>query len=329
MIFNSPFQAAAGLGHRHLQTLLPTFLHVGSRFKGVYQELTLPDGDFVDLAWNRIPEPEDECPVVVIFHGLEGSVHSPYAQDMMHSLRQQGWHGVVMHFRGCSGRPNRLARSYHSGATEDAGYLLQWLRDRYPHAPLAAVGYSLGGNMLLKLQAELGEDSPLSAAVSVSAPICLDLCADRIRQGFSRVYQHHLLRRMKQKLLIKYPQHDYEMLIGLSRRDVHRLNDFWTFDDAYTAPMHGFRDVNDYYAQASARQYLGLIRKPTLLVHALDDPFMPPEAIPEPSELAPDTELELSRHGGHVGFISGSLVRPEYWLSQRVTKYLADNLNSE
>jgi len=328
MMFNSPFQAAAGLGQRHLQTLLPTFLHAGSHFRGISQELTLPDGDFVDLTWSRIPEPEDERPVVVIFHGLEGSVDSPYALDMMRSLRQRGWHGVVMHFRGCSGRPNRLARSYHSGATEDARYLLQWLRERYPHAPLAAVGYSLGGNMLLKLQAELGADSPLSAAVSVSAPICLDLCADRIRQGFSRVYQHHLLRRMKQKLLIKYPLHDYETLIGLRRQDVRRLNDFWSFDDAYTAPMHGFRDVNDYYTRASARQYLGAIRKPALLVHALDDPFMPPKVIPEPSELAPDTELELSRHGGHVGFMSGTLIKPRPWLPSRLTDYLADYLKN-
>lgn len=328
MITTSHYRPAAKLGHHHLQTLLPTLLHAGSRFTGRYQELALPDGDFVDLAWNRIPESDDNRPIVVIFHGLEGSAHSPYAQDIMRSIHERGWHGVVMHFRGCSGRSNRLPRSYHSGETGDARYLLQWLRKHYPQAPLAAIGYSLGGNMLLKLQAELGEDSPLSAAASVCAPLCLDQCADRIRQGFSRIYQHHLLKRMKRKLLNKYPLHDYEALIGLKKNDVHKLNDFWTFDDAYTAPIHGFKNVHDYYARSSARQYLGLITKPALLIHALDDPFLTPGILPEQPELAPDTELELSRHGGHVGFISGTLFRPEFWLAGRLRDYLADYLKT-
>jgi predicted alpha/beta-fold hydrolase len=181
--------------------------------------------------------------------------------------------------------------------------------------------------MLLKLQAELGAASPLRAAVSVCAPIRLDLCADRIRQGFSRLYQAHLLRRMKRNLLIKYPLHDYQTLIGLSKTDIRGLNDFWSFDDAYTAPMHGFKNVYDYYDRSSARQYLGDIQQPALILHARDDPFMLPEVIPEISELSSRVELELSEHGGHVGFVSGSLLRPIYWLPERISTYLADYLD--
>lgn len=324
----TPFRPLSGLGHHHIQTLLPTFLHAGYKGNWQNQELTLPDGDFVDLAWNELPVRGDERPIVVIFHGLEGSVSSPYAQDMMRSIRHHGWHAVLMHFRGCSGRPNRLARSYHSGETGDARFFLHWLRQQYPDAPLAAVGYSLGGNMLLKLQAELGDNSPLEAAVSICAPIRLDLCADRIRQGLSRIYQAHLLRRMKRNLLTKYPHHDYQALIGLALDDIRKLDDFWSFDDAYTAPIHGFRDVHDYYRQASARQYLGAIKRPTLIIHALDDPFMPPEVVPGASELSPSTRLELSKAGGHVGFIGGTWLRPEYWLAQRVPDYLRDFLKN-
>jgi len=327
MIHQSTFQPITGLSHHHLQTLLPTLLHSrgGKTWQG--QELELPDGDFVDLVWTSRPDPAGNRPIVVIFHGLEGSVRSPYVQDILQSLDLRGWHGVLMHFRGCSGRPNRLPRSYHSGETGDAGYLLEYLRREYPQAPLAAVGYSLGGNMLLKLLAELGDASPLRAAVSVCAPIRLDLCADRIRQGFSRLYQAHLVRRMKRNLLSKYTQHDYHALIGLSKKEIRGLDDFWSFDDAYTAPMHGFKNVHDYYDRSSARQYLGAIQKPTLILHAEDDPFMPAEVIPEPSELSSSVELELSEKGGHVGFIKGSLLSPEPWLAERIPEYLAEYLD--
>jgi predicted alpha/beta-fold hydrolase len=329
MIHQSTFQPITGLSHHHLQTLLPTLLHLrgGNTWQG--QELELPDGDFVDLVWTSRPDPTTNRPIVVIFHGLEGSVRSPYAQDILQSLDLQGWHGVLMHFRGCSGRPNRLPRSYHSGETGDAGYLLEYLRREYPQAPLAAVGYSLGGNMLLKLQAELGDTSPLRAAVSVCAPIRLDLCADRIRQGFSRVYQSHLVRRMKRNLLSKYPQHDYHALIGLGKKEIMGLDDFWSFDDAYTAPMHGFKNVHDYYDRSSARQYLGAIQKPTLILHARDDPFMPAEVIPDASELSSSVELELSQKGGHVGFIKGSLLNPESWLAERIPEYLDEYLDKD
>ena len=318
------FVPSRGLANPHVQTILPRFLYNGRRIEVVTQELTLPDNDFVDLAWRNPPAKHTTKPIIVIFHGLEGSVQSPYAQGLLQAIGQRGWHGVVMHYRGCSGRPNHLARSYHSGETGDARYFLDWLRQQYPEAPLAAVGYSLGGNMLLKLQAEYADRSPLRVAVSVSAPLLLDRCSDRIRQGVSRVYQRHLLDSLKRKVLSKFEQHDYERLIGLSPARLQQADSFWDFDDIYTAPVHGFNDAHDYYQQASARRYLQGITRPTLIIHALDDPFMAEDILPGSDQIPPNIQLQVSRHGGHVGFIAGSPWRPGFWLQQRIPAYLAE-----
>lgn len=287
------------------------------------QELTLPDGDFVDLAWHGYPANDSRTPIVAVFHGLEGSIHSPYARDILRAIDQRGWNGVLMHFRGCSGRINRLPRSYHSGETGDARYFLSWLREQYPYAPLAAVGYSLGGNMLLKLQAEWGNASPLRAAVSVSAPLKLDICADRINQGFSRVYERHLVNSLVNKVLAKFDKHDYEKLIGLTRQGIRMAKTFRQFDDRFTAPVHGFIDADDYYRRASACGYLAEIQQPALIIQALDDPFMTPEVLPSSTQIPGNVELAVSQSGGHVGFVNGSLLQPRYWLTQAIPDYLA------
>ena len=319
----SQFRPAMFSGNRHIQTLLPTLLRLNHAMRYEHQEVTLPDGDFVDLAWNRIPQPDQTKPIVVIFHGLEGSIGSPYAKGLLQAVDRRGWNGVLMHFRNCSDRQNRAARTYHSGETTDARFLLQWLQQNYPQAPLSAVGYSLGGNMLLKLLGEMQEQVPLRAAVAVSVPMLLQHCADQMRCGFSRFYQYILLRKMKQKLLSKYQQHDYQQLIGLAREDIQRIRDFWQFDNAFTAPINGFTDAKEYYAKSSCRQFLASIRIPTLIIHSIDDPFMTPEVIPQQHELAASVSVELSEHGGHVGFVSGHLWKPEFWLEKRIMTYFA------
>ncbi len=323
---NSPFQPPWWLANAHLQTLFPTFHRKRWQVDTHRERLEMPDGDFIDLAWAEIPPTGCRTPIVVLFHGLEGSINSPYAKGMLKTLRSAGWYPVLMHFRGCSGEPNRLPRGYHSGETSDAFHLLSRLRRRFPQAPLAAVGYSLGGNMLLKLQGELGSDSPLSAAVSVCAPLRLDICADRISQGFSRIYQRHLLQRMKTNLLKKLTKVEYPNHPHLTPPAVEQLADFWAFDATFTAPIHGFRDVNDYYARSSARQYLKQIARPTLVIQAADDPFMTPDVLPSVEELSDAVELEISPAGGHVGFVTGSLRQPRYWLEQRVPAWLKDHL---
>ena len=326
MITESNFQPAEYLSNPHIQTLFPTLFR---RFKNVsfqQEELALPDGDFVDLVWNSKPLRTCHKPIVVVFHGLEGSVASPYASGIMQRLNADNWHAVVMHFRGCSGRGNRLARTYHSGETEDAKYLLQWLQTQYPHAPLAAIGFSLGGNMLLKLLGEMGTATHLRAAISVCAPLRLDLCANQLQIGFSRIYQYHFMRSLKRKVLNKYDQHDYRQLIGLDPQAVTKLNNFWQFDDAFTAPIHNFLNVQDYYTKASARQYLNAIEIPTLVIQSLDDPFMPPAVIPDETELATNVQLEISEKGGHLGFIAGSIWQPKFWLEQRLPQFLRQQL---
>lgn len=324
IITTSLFRPAVFAVNRHIQTLLPTLFRVNHTVLYEHQELTLPDGDFLDLAWNRIPVKTQNRPIVIIFHGLEGSIGSPYAKGLMQIVDRNGWNVVVMHFRNCSGRQNRAARTYHSGETTDANYLLNWLHENYPQAPLLAVGYSLGGNMLLKLLGELQTKSPLRAAVAVSVPMLLEHCANQMRRGFSRFYQYILLRKMKHKLLAKYQQYDYQQLINLNRRDIHALKDFWDFDNAFTAPINGFKDANEYYEKASSRQYLGRIRTPTLIIQSLDDPFMTPAVLPQQHELSASVRLELSENGGHVGFVSGYLWKPEFWLEKRIMAYFAD-----
>jgi predicted alpha/beta-fold hydrolase len=242
---------------------------------------------------------------------------------MMRALKNTGYSTVLMHFRGCSGKPNRLPRSYHSGDTADAAAWLKSLKNRYPNAPLFAIGYSLGGNMLLKLLGEQGSNSLLDVAVSVSAPLQLDVSAGRMERGFSRLYQYYLLRGLKAKLVKKYMSHPMESLLGTKVETIKKISNFHTFDDLYTAPIHGFVSADDYYRRSSAKQYLGNIGTPTLIVQALDDPFMTEEILPGSSELSKAITLEVYPHGGHVGFVSGTLWKPEYWLESRVPEYFS------
>jgi predicted alpha/beta-fold hydrolase len=324
MIIRSQFEPATGLANSHLQTLLPTLYRRNSDARFTSQTLNLPDGDFVDLAWTD--KPRNGRPIVILFHGLTGSIHSPYARGMMQAIQQQGWTGLLMHFRGCSGRHNRLARSYHSGDTGDAGFLINWLTEKFPASPLAAIGYSLGGNMLLKLQAELAQQSPLLAAVSISAPLQLDISASVLNTGLARFYQWILIRQMKQQFASKSDLFDYKQLIDFDKRELKQITNFWQFDDRITAPLHGFNGVDDYYQQSSSRQYLGKITRSTLIIHALDDPFMTQAILPAADELPSSTTLEISPCGGHVGFISGHPFKPVFWLEQRIPQYLRNYL---
>jgi hypothetical protein len=280
------------------------------------ERLELPDGDFIDLDWTE----NGSGPIVIVLHGLEGSSDSPYARGLLRAIERRGWRGVVMHFRGCSGEPNRLPRSYHSGDTGDLAFLVTTLRRREPRAPLATVGFSLGGNVLLKWLGKAGSVAPLHAAVAVSVPFVLHGAAERLQQGFSRVYQWQLLRSLRHTVDAKRRH----MELPLKSRDLSALKNFRDFDEHITAPLHGFDSADHYYTVSSSRQYLGGITVPTLLLHARDDPFMTESAIPRPDELSESVTLELTPHGGHVGFVTGIWPwRPRYWLDERIPAYLA------
>lgn len=321
----SSFVAMKGFSNPHFQTTLPSLLNRNKKARFVHQRFELDDGDFLDLAWHQLPT-ADTRPIIIIFHGLEGSVHSPYAFRMMEALDKKGFNSVVMHFRGCLGVQNRLARAYHSGETGDAKAFIEHIINKYPDCPLGAVGYSLGGNMLLKLQGELGESSPLFAAVSVSAPLRLEQTADHINSGASRFYQKVLMDSLKERLLEKFEQYDYEKIIGLKKEDVPVMKSFWEYDDLFTGPIHGFEGATDYYTRSSAQQYIVHITKPTLIIHAEDDPFMPVTVLPDEKELPDNISLELSEHGGHVGFLGGTVLTPHYWLEGRIPEFFHSNL---
>lgn len=284
------------------------------------ERLELPDGDFVDLDWTL----NESGPIVILFHGLEGSSRSHYARAMLTALPRHGFRAVLMHFRGCSGNPNRLARAYHSGDTGDIDFLIQTLKHREPDTPLAAIGFSLGGNALLKWLGEQGARAPLAAAIAVSVPFLLHESVTHMQRGFSRLYQRHLLQSLKDSVRRKAVHRAPP--VPLTELDTMR--NFYDFDDRITGPLHGFRDARHYYTASSSRQYLRRIHVPTLIVHALDDPFMHASVAPQPDELSASIEFRLHAHGGHVGFVGGALPwRPRYWLDEQLPDWLAPRLH--
>jgi len=318
-VVRSQFRPAWWLASPHLQTLWPYLFRRRPALSLKNERLELPDGDFVDLCWT----PSLSGPVVAVFHGLEGSINSPYAGAIMAAIHLRGWRGVFMHFRGCSGEPNRLERAYHSGDTVDIEYLLNMLRQRYPDTALGIIGYSLGGNAMLKYLGISGNNTAVSAAVAISVPYLLHDSARHLSHGLSRLYQYNLIRSLKEKVRRKFSSRPTK--IDLSR--LVNLHTFYQFDDVITAPMHGFAGVDDYYNQSSSRQYLGGIRVPTLLIHSEDDPFMTQAAIPLGNELPDNVMLELSKGGGHAGFVGGRFPwKPVYWLEQRIIDYLDNYL---
>lgn len=255
----------------------------------------------------------------MVLHGLEGSFASPYVRRVMHAAVLRGWGACLMHFRGCSGEPNRLARSYHSGDTADLDFLVAVLRGRWPRRPLGVVGYSMGGNVLLKWLGEQGSAAGVQAGAAVSVPFELAAAAQRLDEGFSRVYQAHLLASLRVSLDRKFGRH----ALPFSRRELAELKTFHEYDDRVTAPLHGFDGADDYYRKASSRQFIPKIRVPTLILHARDDPFLPEWAIPDAGECPSAVVLEVPARGGHVGFITDplpGLTRP--WLEERIVEFL-------
>ncbi|MGB9097808.1 hydrolase [Erwinia sp.] len=320
------FQPLTGMSNAHLQTLLPRLVRRRITLKPHWQRLTLPDTDFVDLAWSEDPQGARHKPRVVLFHGLEGSFTSPYAHGLLEACKERGWLGVVMHFRGCSGEPNRLDRIYHSGETSDATFFLSWLREELGHVPTAAVGFSLGGNMLACLMGKQGKACLLDAAVIVSAPLMLEPCSQKLEQGFSRVYQRYLLNLLKQNAERKLLAWPGTLPIDLPQlRALKKLRDF---DDAITARAHGFQDATDYYRRCSAMPLLPGVEKPLLIIHAKDDPFMTSEVIPAVDLLPASVTYQLTEYGGHVGFVGGTLRNPQMWLEQRIPQWLSTWLDN-
>lgn len=317
------FRPAWWLPGGHLQTLWPALLRRPPRPAIERERLELADGDFLDLEWAA--EAPAGGAVVLLLHGLEGGLGSHYVPGLMQALMARGMRPVLMYHRGCSGEPNRSHRRYTGGDTGDLEAVVDHLRHRFPDAPLAAVGFSLGGNILLKWLGETGAANALTAAVAVSPPFRLNRAADRLERGLSRLYQRHLLTALRRAIRHKY--RDCPGACPVPLAEIERLTTFRAFDDRFTAPVHGYAGAADYYARASCRPFLARIAVPTLVIHALDDPFTTPDAVPAPDEAAAPVILDIHRHGGHVGFVAGAVpARPVYWLEQAVPAFLAERL---
>ena len=315
------YRAPGWLSGGHAQTIYPLLIRPDP-LPYHRDRWETPDGDFIDLDWNVVPPASngaDTRPLLVLFHGLEGSSVSHYAITLMRAATAIGWSGVVVNFRGCSGESNRLPRAYHSGDSDEIDWILRRLRALCPTRPCYAVGVSLGGNALLKWLGErqAGAGDCLRAAAAISAPLDLTACGHHLARGFNRIYTQYFLRTLKRNAtekLRRYP--------GLfDERRMSAANSLYEFDDVVTAPLHGFAGADDYWRKASSKPWLTGIRLPTLVLNAQNDPFLPAQALPLARQAAASVRLEFPRQGGHVGFVTGSLPGRLDWLPQRLLHF--------
>lgn len=323
-----PFRPARWLPGAHVQTIAGKLLRPQPVLEVERIRLDTPDEDFLDLDLG--PDPGPGAPVVVVLHGLEGSSQRPYVRRAMAEITRRGVRAVAMNFRSCSGVPNRKPRFYHSGETGDLAFVLRTLRSRFSGRPLGALGFSLGGNVLLRLLGESGDSPPegLAAAAAISVPYDLTEGSRTLERGaMGRLYSEYFLRSLRGKAREK--SRLLRSVIDLDR--VLRARTLREFDDAATAPLHGFRDAATYYREASSKPLLPRVRVPTLLLHALNDPFLPVDAVPW-SEVEDNPWLLPSFHerGGHVGFVEGRWpLRPTFWVESEAARYLAHVLSGE
>lgn len=282
-----------------------------------------PDGDFVDVDWQRR---RPDAPVLLVLHGLEGTARSRYIGGLFELAAARGWRAGVLYFRSCSGELNRLPRFYHSGDTADLDHVVRVLTDREPGLRVGAVGISIGGNVLLKWLGEQGDDAPASiaGAVAISVPFDLAACARVMDRGLRKVlYTASFMRSFHQKTRAKARAYPGFVDVGAALC----ARTFAAYDRAVTAPLHGFADELDYYRRASSGPYLTSIRRPTLLLNALDDPFVPASCLPDPRTLPPALCAEFVPSGGHVGFVVGSPWRATSWAERRAVDFLAATLD--
>ncbi len=320
----SKFKPAWWLTNAHFQTLAAKFFRRKKQLLTNNETLELPDGDFIDLAWTEQPKKNNNKPIVVMLHGLEGSKDSHYAKGMLAAVKARGWIAVLMHFRGCSGKPNRQASSYHSGDTRDISYLTEHLIAHYQQCFFSILGFSLGGNVLTQYLAQ-APNNPYKAAAVICAPLDLASCSVRINQGFSRLYQKYLLQMLKDSALEKIGK---KMINHIKPAQLAAIKTIVDFDEKVTAPLNGFNSADHYYQQTSGNKVIPNIKQPCLFVHSADDPFLNHQSSLPTQKLPEHLTFEVSKRGGHVGFIYGNNpFKPRYWLEKRIPDFLANYLS--
>jgi len=317
---NGNYRAPAWLPGGHAQTIYPIFIP-RARVSYRRERFDTPDGDFVDFDWLEVPGATARTPLVILFHGLESSSSAHYALALMQHLAAIGWRGVVPHFRGCSGEPNRRPRAYHSGDYTEVDWMLSRIRAQAPEAPLAAVGVSLGGSALINWlgREENRAHALLRAAAAVSTPLDLTAAGMAIDQGFNRIYARYFLQTLKPKALAmaaRFPG-------TLDAQAIRRVDSMYRFDATVTAPLHGFTGTDDYWSRASSRPWLKAVAVPTLVLNARNDPFIPAASLPDRAQVSAAVTLEQPEAGGHAGFLAMPFPGRFGWLPQRVTAFFS------
>jgi hypothetical protein len=300
----------------HWQTAVPTLFRKVTGIQYRRQRIDTSDGDFLDLDWSRV----QETALGIVLHGLEGDSTRGYVMGMVKALNRSGWDALALNFRGCSGEPNRLLRMYHSGDIADLDAVIATVTKDSIYDTIALIGFSLGGNVILKYLGERDRDldPSIKAAVTLSVPCDLKACSQRLEEFRNRLYLKRFLRLLHAK--IQHKAHCFPD--SISADDYTSIRTLKEFDDRYTAPIHGFSSADDYYARASSKQFLSSIATPTLLINAADDPFLSDSCYPmQEAESNPNLFLEIPRHGGHCGFMSGRL-HDEYWSETRTLSFL-------
>jgi hypothetical protein len=322
-LIKSTYRAPAWLPGAHLQTIASARFVPQPRVEYRRERWDTPDGDFVDVDF-ALPEPDNvNAPVLVLFHGLEGCSQSHYARSIMRAAADRGWRGLVPHFRGCSGEPNRLPRAYHSGDSAEGDWILRAVARRYPGARLYAVGISLGGNMLAKWLGERGTEAGfVAAAASIGSPLDLAAGGAALARGFNLLYTKMFLATLKDKALEKIARFPKVA----SAEAVRASRNLYDFDNAYTAPVHGFRDTDDYWARASGKPHLGGVEVPHLVLNARNDPFVPAASLPRAAEVSRFVHLEQPEEGGHIGFARGNLPGDLGFLPERLFRFFEQGL---
>lgn len=311
------YRAPWWLPGSHLQTVWSALLAPRPPIELRRVRLDTPDDDFIDIDFGPTP-PASDAPLWVVFHGLEGSSRSHYARALLALAHRLGWQGAVVNFRGCGGEPNRTPRAYHSGDSNEIDWILRWFHAHHPGRLLFATGVSLGGNALLKWLGEQGDGASfVSAAAAICPPQDLQAGAESLSRGINRAYSEYFLRSLRPKTLAKLER--WPGLVDAER--VKRSRDFFDFDEAVTAPLHGFTSCFDYWQRSSCRQFLGGVRRPTLIINALNDPFVPARALARHDEVSASVSLDYPPDGGHVGFPAPRAPGRFEWAPARVARF--------
>ncbi len=331
-----PYRAPHWLPGGHLQTIYAAAWMPLPQVQYRREQWDTPDGDFIELDWlenqwleNQRPDVRSrdnhgignaaEQPLLVLFHGLEGSSRSHYALRLMSALRQKNWRGVVVHFRDCGGTPNRLPRSYHCGDSAEIDWILRRLRATH-HGKLYAVGVSLGGNALLKWLGEQQDEARhiIDKAATISAPIALPTTGRVLGTGFNRFYAALFLKTLRPKALAMIARHK----LNHDAAAIRQTRNLWHYNSLFTAPLHGFKDADDYWEKSDSRPFLRTIMLPTLLLNARNDPFLPEQDLPGADEVSPFVIRDFPQHGGHVGFVGNMANSRQDWLPERILCFL-------